>query len=158
MAATQVKINVPGNHLMVGLLGHRDELLRLVEEAFPDTAVHVRGNEISVEGRDAEAFLDYICGGDLSGPVGKITYTQFLNNAGGIEADVTVTRLAETAYLVITPAATWLADEAWLRRHVGSRLLDGPELRRDGPLRRQLHPAVRGQDLRRQRRGKHGRR
>ena len=54
MAATQVKINVPGNHLMVGLLGHRDELLRLVEEAFPDTAVHVRGNEISVEGRDAE--------------------------------------------------------------------------------------------------------
>ena len=36
MAATQVKINVPGNHLMVGLLGTQDELLRLVETAFPE--------------------------------------------------------------------------------------------------------------------------
>ena len=62
--------------------------------------------KLRVEGRDAEAFLNYICGGDMSGPVGKITYSQFLNNAGGIEADVTVTRLAEDAYLVVTPAAT----------------------------------------------------
>ncbi|MBT5679635.1 MAG: GcvT family protein, partial [Marinovum sp.] len=75
--------------------------------------------KLRVEGRDAEAFLNYICGGDMSGPVGKITYSQFLNNAGGIEADVTVTRLAEDAYLVVTPAATRQADEIWLRRHVG---------------------------------------
>jgi phosphate starvation-inducible PhoH-like protein len=54
MAETQVKIHVPGNHLMVGLLGHRDELLRLVEEAFPSASVHVRGNEISVDGPEAE--------------------------------------------------------------------------------------------------------
>jgi len=54
MATTQVKINVPGNHLMAALLGQRDELLRLVESAFPDTTVHVRGNEISVEGVGAE--------------------------------------------------------------------------------------------------------
>ena len=77
--------------------------------------------KLRVEGREAEAFLNYVCGGDMSGPVGKITYTQFLNKAGGIEADVTVTRLAETAYLVVTPAATRLADETWLRRHVGDR-------------------------------------
>ncbi len=77
--------------------------------------------KLRVEGRDAEAFLNYICGGDMSGPVGKITYSQFLNNAGGIEADVTVTRLAEDAYLVVTPAATRQADEIWLRRHVGDR-------------------------------------
>ena len=57
----------------------------------------------------------------MSGPVGKITYSQFLNNAGGIEADVTVTRLAEDAYLVVTPAATRQADEIWLRRHVGDQ-------------------------------------
>ena len=75
--------------------------------------------KIRVEGRDAEAFLNYVCGADLSGPAGKITYTQFLNKAAGIEADVTVTRLSETAYLVVTPAATRLADETWLRRHVG---------------------------------------
>ena len=54
MAATSVKILVPGNHLMVGLLGHRDELLRLVEESFADTSIHARGNEISIEGREAE--------------------------------------------------------------------------------------------------------
>jgi phosphate starvation-inducible PhoH-like protein len=54
MATTQVKINVPGNHLMVGLLGQRDELLRLVETAFPNSTVHVRGNEITVDGEGAE--------------------------------------------------------------------------------------------------------
>jgi phosphate starvation-inducible PhoH-like protein len=54
MAATQVKIHVPGNHLMVGLLGTQDELLRLVETAFPDAVVHVRGNEITVDGEHAD--------------------------------------------------------------------------------------------------------
>jgi phosphate starvation-inducible PhoH-like protein len=52
--ATDVKILVPGNHLMVGLLGHRDELLRLVESAFAGTEINVRGNEINVTGPDAE--------------------------------------------------------------------------------------------------------
>ncbi|MCR9274091.1 MULTISPECIES: GcvT family protein [Mameliella] len=77
--------------------------------------------KLRVEGRDAEAFLNHVCGADLSTPVGKITYTQFLNARGGIEADVTVTRLSETAYLVVTPAATRRADETWLRRHAGDR-------------------------------------
>ncbi len=75
--------------------------------------------KIRLEGPDAEAFLNHVCGADLSVPPGKIVYTQFLNRRGGIEADVTVTRLGETAYLVVTPAATRLADETWLRRHVG---------------------------------------
>src|SRR5688572_14365451 len=39
---------------MVGLLGERDELLRLVEAAFPGTEIHVRGNEITASGKDAE--------------------------------------------------------------------------------------------------------
>ena len=78
--------------------------------------------KLRVEGPDAEAFLNIVCGADMSVPVGKIVYTQFLNSAGGIEADVTVTRLSETAYLVVTPAATRLADETWLRRHVGEHL------------------------------------
>jgi len=51
---TQVKILVPGNHLMVGLLGQRDELLRVVREAFP-VDIHVRGNEITIRGDEAEA-------------------------------------------------------------------------------------------------------
>ena len=53
MASTQVKILVPGNHLMVGLLGQRDALLRLVESSFA-AAIHVRGNEITIDGDDAD--------------------------------------------------------------------------------------------------------
>ena len=75
--------------------------------------------KIRVEGPDAEAFLNYVGGGNFSVPVGKIVYTQFLNARGGIEADVTVTRLSETAYLVVTPAATRAADQIWMQRHVG---------------------------------------
>ncbi|MEP1585682.1 MAG: FAD-dependent oxidoreductase [Tateyamaria sp.] len=75
--------------------------------------------KIRVEGRDAEAFLNHVGGGNYSVPSGKIVYTQFLNTRGGIEADVTVTRLSETAYLVVTPAATRLADQTWMQRHVG---------------------------------------
>jgi len=77
--------------------------------------------KLRVEGRDAEGFLNHVCGADLSVPVGRIVYTQFLNSRGGIEADVTVTRLSETAYLVVTPAITRLADETWMRRHIGDR-------------------------------------
>ena len=76
--------------------------------------------KIRVEGPDAEKFMNYIGGGDYSVPNGKIVYTQFLNRAGGIEADVTVTRLTETAYLVVTPAATRLADQTWMMRHAGA--------------------------------------
>ena len=75
--------------------------------------------KIRVEGPDAEAFLNYDCGANMSVPAGKIVYTQFLNPRGGIEADVTVTRLSETAYLVVTPAITRLADQTWMRRHTG---------------------------------------
>ncbi|UXX82463.1 GcvT family protein [Roseovarius pelagicus] len=75
--------------------------------------------KLRVEGPDAEAFLNYIGGGDYSAPVGKIVYTQFLNNRGGIEADVTVTRLSEMVYLVVTPGATRLADQTWMERHKG---------------------------------------
>ena len=51
--STQVKVLVPGNHLMVALLGERDELLRRIEAAFP-VSILVRGNEITVSG-DAQA-------------------------------------------------------------------------------------------------------
>ncbi len=75
--------------------------------------------KIRVEGRDATAFLNHIGGGQYDVPVGKIVYTQFLNDRAGIEADVTITRLSDTAYLVVTPAATRLADQTWMHRHQG---------------------------------------
>jgi phosphate starvation-inducible protein PhoH and related proteins len=55
VASTQVKILVPGNHLMAGLLGQRDEFLRTIEASFGERArIHVRGNEITIDGEDAE--------------------------------------------------------------------------------------------------------
>jgi phosphate starvation-inducible protein PhoH and related proteins len=51
--STSIKVFVPGNHLMVRLLGHRDEHLRRIEASFPETAIHVRGNEITVTGARA---------------------------------------------------------------------------------------------------------
>ena len=54
MSTTQVKVLVPDNRLMVALLGHRDELLKLVEAAFADAEILVRGNEITISGSDAD--------------------------------------------------------------------------------------------------------
>ena len=76
--------------------------------------------KIRVLGADAEVFLNRICGANLSVAPGRIVYTQFLNKQAGIEADVTITRLALDDYLVVTPAATRLADQTWMRRHLGS--------------------------------------
>jgi glycine cleavage system T protein len=71
-----------------------------------------------VDGRDAEAVLQRISANDVAVEPGCVVYTQWLNQKGGIEADVTVTRLSETSYLVITSAATVRRDFAWLTRHI----------------------------------------
>jgi phosphate starvation-inducible PhoH-like protein len=54
VASTATTVVVPGTHLMAALLGERDELLRRVEQAFPQTDIVVRGNEITASGVDAE--------------------------------------------------------------------------------------------------------
>ncbi|MEI8240473.1 MAG: FAD-dependent oxidoreductase, partial [Actinomycetota bacterium] len=73
-----------------------------------------------LEGPDAESVLNRICSNDVAVPVGKIVYTQWLNERGGIEADVTVTREALDRYLVVTAAATQVRDLAWLKDHIPS--------------------------------------
>ncbi|MBW2388463.1 MAG: FAD-dependent oxidoreductase, partial [Deltaproteobacteria bacterium] len=54
-----------------------------------------------VQGRDAQAALNYLSCNDLDVPVGRITYTQWTNRAGGIEADLTITRRGEEEFLVV---------------------------------------------------------
>jgi 4-methylaminobutanoate oxidase (formaldehyde-forming) len=71
-----------------------------------------------VQGRDTEAVLQRICANDVAVPPGKVVYTQWLNERGGIEADLTVTRLAEDAYQVVTGAAVAGRDFNWLTRHI----------------------------------------
>lgn len=71
-----------------------------------------------VDGPDAEAVLQHICANDVGVEPGRAVYTQWLNERGGIEADLTVTRLAEDSYMVVTAAASATRDMHWLRTHV----------------------------------------
>ena len=71
-----------------------------------------------VQGPDAEKVLNHISANNMSVPVGKVVYTQWLNARGGIEADLTVTREAHDRYLVVTAAATQTRDFAWLQRQI----------------------------------------
>ena len=63
-----------------------------------------------VQGRDALAVLNRISTADIDVPAGRVVYTQWLNERGGIEADLTITRLAEREFLVVTAAATQRHD------------------------------------------------
>ena len=73
-----------------------------------------------LRGRDATAVLGRICANDIDVPIGRVVYTQWLNARGGIEADLTVTREAEDAYLIITSCATQTRDFTWLCRSLPS--------------------------------------
>jgi 4-methylaminobutanoate oxidase (formaldehyde-forming) len=74
--------------------------------------------KLLVQGRDAEKVLNRICANNVAVPTGRCVYTQWLNETGTIEADLTVTRLAEDQYLILTGDGTITAVQAWLRRHI----------------------------------------
>jgi len=69
------------------------------------------------EGKDAEKVLQTLCGNDVAVPVGKVVYTQMLNERGGIEADITVTKMAEDKFFIVTAGATTVRDFDWIKRH-----------------------------------------
>lgn len=71
-----------------------------------------------LEGRDAVNVLNNVSANDVDQKPGRIIYTQWLNERGGIEADLTVTRLNEQTFLVVTAAETETRDFAWLRSHI----------------------------------------
>ncbi|NUQ74143.1 MAG: GcvT family protein [Polyangiaceae bacterium] len=79
-------------------------------------------------GPDAEDALTWICSNDIAKPPGSITYTQMLNRRGGIECDLTVTRLAEDAFYIITGTGFATHDYAWIKRNLpegtSARLVD----------------------------------
>lgn len=74
--------------------------------------------KILVQGRDAERALGRICAADVAVEPGRIVYTQWLNERGGIESDVTVTRLDQDRFLVVTSGTSTLRDIDWLRREI----------------------------------------
>ena len=75
-------------------------------------------SKIRVKGTDAMDYLQYICANDVDVPIGKIVYTQWLNRKAGIEADVTITRLAKDDYLVVGGSMCANRDMNWLEKNL----------------------------------------
>ena len=74
--------------------------------------------KIEISGPGAVAFLGRLCANEVDVPVGRIVYTSMLNRRGGIEADMTVTRVEADRYLLITGTAFGQHDLGWLRKHL----------------------------------------
>ncbi|MEE2888731.1 MAG: FAD-dependent oxidoreductase [Planctomycetota bacterium] len=68
-----------------------------------------------VQGRDAEAALSWICANDVRKPPGRIVYTQMLNQRGGIECDLTVARLDNQSFYIVTGTGYATHDAHWIR-------------------------------------------
>lgn len=71
-----------------------------------------------VSGPGALAFLNYVAANRMDQPQGRITYTSMLTPQGGIQCDLTVTRLADDQFFIVTGGSTAERDEAWIRRHM----------------------------------------
>jgi 4-methylaminobutanoate oxidase (formaldehyde-forming) len=78
--------------------------------------------KFSLQGRDAEKALSWICANDVTGPVGKLTYTQLLNANGGIEADLTVARMKPDEYYIVTGTGFATRDFNWISRNIPAGL------------------------------------
>jgi glycine cleavage system T protein len=78
-----------------------------------------------LQGVDAERILNRICANDVAVAAGRVVYTQWLNERGGIEADLTVTREAEDRYFIVTSAASQTRDFAWIKRHIAKDVRAG---------------------------------
>ncbi len=71
-----------------------------------------------LEGRDAARVLSPVCANDIDVAPGRVVYTQWLNERGGIEADLTVTRLGADVFMIVSAAETEVRDFYWLKRHI----------------------------------------
>lgn len=72
--------------------------------------------KFEVRGPDAAAGLNWMSGNDVAGEVGRVVYTQWLNDRGGIEQDLTVTRLSDDHFMVVSGSGAPTRDESHLRR------------------------------------------
>ena len=108
-----------------------------------------------VEGRDALAILNRVAANNVDVEPGRIVYTQWLNQRGGIEADLTITRLSEIGFMVVTAGVSQIRDFAWLKRHIpddahciATDITSGlPMIGLMGPNSRALLQKLSGEDL-----------
>jgi 4-methylaminobutanoate oxidase (formaldehyde-forming) len=111
--------------------------------------------KLMLVGGDAESALSWICANDVAKPPGAVVYTQMLNRRGGIECDLTVSRLASDTYYIVTGTAFGTHDATWIARNVpagmDARLLDVTDeyavLGLMGPRAREVLAAVTSDDV-----------
>jgi 4-methylaminobutanoate oxidase (formaldehyde-forming) len=75
-------------------------------------------SKFRLEGPDAEGLLQRLCANDVAVASGRVVYTGMLNERGGFESDLTVTRLGADAYLIVTGSAQTTRDAHWICRHI----------------------------------------
>lgn len=75
-------------------------------------------SKYELTGPDALKALDWICANDVTRPVGRLTYSQLLNTRGGIEADLTVARLADETFYIVTGTGFRTHDFGWIADHI----------------------------------------
>jgi sarcosine dehydrogenase len=76
--------------------------------------------KFTLKGRDAAAALDWICANDVRKPVGSLTYTQMLDDRGGIQCDLTVCRVADDEFYLVTGTGLATHDFDWISRNIPS--------------------------------------
>ncbi|MBN1537762.1 MAG: FAD-dependent oxidoreductase [Anaerolineales bacterium] len=91
-------------------IGYEHLKTREIAGLFDETSF----NKLEVRGPGATKFLQYMCANDIDKPINTVIYTQMLNKRGGIESDVTISRLEENRYLIITGTAFGEHDLSWL--------------------------------------------
>jgi 4-methylaminobutanoate oxidase (formaldehyde-forming) len=107
-----------------------------------------------VQGREAGRLLNHISANNVDGPGGMVTYTQWLNDAGRIEADLTVTKLDDDRYWVVASDTAHRHVETWMRRHFGDAhafvtdVTSGyAQINVQGPRSRELLQSITTEDL-----------
>lgn len=111
--------------------------------------------KIQVQGPDAVKALNRVCGAEMNVNVGTSVYTQFLNTRGGIEADVTVTRIDYECFMIITGHPSQMRDQKWIKAHAESdwqfEVFDATSayglLTIHGPKSRQILQSISGDDI-----------
>ena len=78
--------------------------------------------KFALKGPDSLTALNWICANNVNKPVGALTYTQMLNDKGGIECDLTVARVAEDEFYIVTGTGFATHDFDWIRRNIPSGL------------------------------------
>ncbi len=108
-----------------------------------------------VQGRDACAFLQWLCVSNIDVPVGKLIYTHMLNTMGGIECDITIDRRAQDCFVIYSSAGVHSRDMNWMQTHIKAdqhvTLTDVTAaysvLNVQGPLSRELLQSITDTDL-----------